>query len=315
VTDQAQTQPNAAQTLARRTVCIQVALSRPGNSRKLASGTVESDADPAMISATKKLVESEALSHIARLDAEIGQWMRAMSLSPLLKGGVYLVATTTVMIIEERLDAFRTEREQLIAAFADEYPACIESARAKLGSLFNQKDYLTADEARQKFGFDLIYLSFDTPEALRDVRATLFERERKRFEAKWATAAEEATLMLRQQMLELVDHMVDRMSPDADGKAKIFKGSLVTNMAEFLETLPFRNVLDDRQLDQLCARAKTLLAGVDVKALRKDDNLRANLATDFAAIKQQLDALVATRPTRIIQQEQQQETAEAADAA
>ena len=60
----------------------------------------------------------------------------------------------------------------------------------------------------------------------------------------------------------------ERLKDGADGKPLKFKQSTVSNLVEFLWHFSFRNVTDDRQLQDLVGRARDLLQGVAADDLR-----------------------------------------------
>lgn len=89
--------------------------------------------------------------------------------------------------------------------------------------------------------------------------------------------------------------MADRLTPDASGKPKVFRDSLVANMAEYLETFPLRNVTSDDALAALVDQAREMLRGVSPKDLRSNEGLRDATARNMAEIKAALDAATTTR--------------------
>ena len=60
-------------------------------------------------------------------------------------------------------------------------------------------------------------------------------------------------------MAELVQHLVERLQPGADGKPKVFRDSLVRGMEEWLSDFSARNLAQDGELSSLVERARELL--------------------------------------------------------
>jgi hypothetical protein len=75
-------------------------------------------------------------------------------------------------------------------------------------------------------------------------------------------------------MAELVEHMIDRLSKDDDGKAKTFKTSTVENFKEFADLFAARNLTGDSELAALVEKAQKVMSGVDAKSLRTDAGAR-----------------------------------------
>ena len=61
--------------LAKKTVCIKVCLSTMGNTRKVSTAQIETDADKDLLRVSKQLVDSEELKAISRFDGEIRRFL------------------------------------------------------------------------------------------------------------------------------------------------------------------------------------------------------------------------------------------------
>lgn len=289
-----------AQRVARETVCLEVTLGTLGTRRKVSSNAVETDADRTMVHVGKDIIDSPQLAEIKKLDAGIRQQLRRWAVpASMLKGGHYLLPVGLVETADAWLRDEYAKRTALVADFCDAYPALAEAAADRLGSLYNPADYPAVDDVRQAFKQRTSMMAFVVPDRLRTLNPDLFRRERERFEATWREAADEIRTGLRAMFADLVTHMADRLTPDPDGKKKVFRDTLVTNLTEFLDTFAARNVTDDQELDRLVGHMRDLTRGVDPELLRGDDTLRDHVGTQCAAIKAQLDSMIETRTRKI----------------
>ena len=71
-----------------------------------------------------------------------------------------------------------------------------------------------------------------------------------------------------------------------------FKQSTVSNLVEFLSNFSFRNVTDDRQLQELVGRARGLLQGVDADDLRTSVDMRTRVQQGMASLARDLDGML-----------------------
>jgi hypothetical protein len=171
-------------------------------------------------------------------------------------------------------------------------------ASERLRDLFNQDDYLNADEAASRFGLTWKYITLATPDSLKNLRAGLFEREKEKIAKMVEEANEEIRNVLRVQMAALVDRMVTQLTPTADGKRRKIYDSLTGNIDDFLATFNARNLADDGDLQALVTRAGEVLKGVDPELLRNDIDARMHVRTGFEAINKQLDTMIIDKPAR-----------------
>jgi hypothetical protein len=86
--------------------------------------------------------------------------------------------------------------------------------------------------------------------------------------------------------------MAERLKDGSDGKPLKFKQSTVSNLVEFLSNFSFRNVTDDRQLQDLVGRARDLLQGVAADDLRTSVDMRIRVRQGMAALAADLDGMV-----------------------
>lgn len=255
--------------------------------------------DKKMVHVAKDILVCKELKDIERRDGETRLWIMRRALpSPLLRAGVYLIPLGMVQDVDAYLTDAEKERNKLIEAFVDAYPAKIKEARAKLKDLFNPAEYPAVASVRSQFDMRWSIVQWGPDDKLKSISKALFERERAKIESDWANAAEQIRDALREGMAGMVSHMAAVLTGGEDGKAKRFKESTVKKMDEFLDMFDKRNITNDTELSKLVTTAKKLLSGVDAKALREDDKIRERVTKGISEIKSKLDTMVEVRPAR-----------------
>lgn len=283
-----------------RAVSITVTFGGIGNSRKVSNSSVQVDADKDLISVSKKLLDSPELDAIRKLDGEIRKYRDKLCLPSMLKSGIYLLPIVLVPEVEEKLRDFRQRRFTLVQDFLASYSQRMEEAALRLREVFNPQDYRSSERVRAAFTFDWQYVTFSTPGKLKEISAAFFEQEQQKMVAKVAEATGEVRQVLRAAMQEMVSHMVERLTPGEDGKTKTFHKTSVENLMEFMRTFDARNITDDAQLKALVDQAGALLEGINPKALRDNDSLRAGVQSSLAEIKTALDTMIVEGGNRLI---------------
>ena len=102
------------------------------------------------------------------------------------------------------------------------------------------------------------------------------------------------------ELARLVSHLTERLAGTEDGKPKIFRDSVVTNLTEFFERFRQLNVGSSDQLDRLVADARRVVRGVGAQELRDSSSLRQHVATEMSRVQSVLDGLLVDRPRRNI---------------
>lgn len=284
-----------------RTVCLALAFTRPGIKRRVDLANVPTkDADKRMLGLTKRILDSVELRKVTTLDHSLQEYIESRSVPFPLKGGMYLVNLVAVKAIMRRVRQHsETDRPAAISAAVKAYPKRRGEAIKALGFLGDIRDYPTAEEFEASFGFEWELISLETPESIRLVGEDVYETAMRRAEAQVRSAALDAEAMIREQAKELIDHALKCLTPDPEtGKLRAFRDGTITNIVEFAELFPLRNVNEDGALAAQLAKLKGSLAGVDAKTLKKQDGLRAAIVSTVEAAKAAVDALVVERPRR-----------------
>lgn len=253
------------------------------------------DVDPSYVNAHKRLVDGKALSAVESIRSEARAWLSSQSLPFPLDGAVFVPADQ-IERIDAKLATFRTRYEEAVAEFVADYPTLREDARTLLGSLYSASDYPA--DVRARFAFSWRFLSLSPASEAQLLNPALVEQERQKFQQLMAQATEAAVTELRVRFAACVDHVVDRLSGDDDGKPKIFRDSLVGNLRDFLDGFQALNVCDDKQLAALVERARTTIEGLDADDLRKNGSTREHVASKMADVQAALDGMLVDRPTR-----------------
>lgn len=140
----------------------------------------------------------------------------------------------------------------------------------------------------------------DVPGALKSISQGLFEEERDKMAAQWSVAQEEIQSLLRVRLKSMIEHLRERLTPDAEGKSKVFRNSLVDNIGDFLTEFSAINITNDSELEAVVEQARTLLDGVDAQTLRRSNDARETVRVGFDGLAQNLEAMLVDRPMRSI---------------
>lgn len=285
-----------------KSMCLLFEVNRLGTRRKVATEQVLDAAkqiDPTMVRASKRILHSPELKELATLDNVMRGWIKARCLPSLFKGGVYVIPIKSVEAVDKEIEEFILARDVYVDRVCSTYEAHREEAKKQLGPLWNVRDYPPVNRVKAMFYIRKQWFRVSTPEDLKEIDEQIWKRAKDEAEAHWREVLDAADGLLMEQMKRLVDRMVERLTPDEDGKPKIFRDSLVGNLVEFLENLDPRNINDNAQLKSVAKQAASLLKnGLTADDLRDNDAARENVLTKFTQIGKTLDALVTTRPSR-----------------
>ena len=251
------------------------------------------------ISAAKRLIDTRNENYRALTSLKssiVSYWKEASLAFP--EPGIRLIR-------QDRIDEFDSrlrEYDSKLATGVDQLDTCFaelkEAARQRLGSLYNASDYPAT--LRDEFAVEWDFPNITAPEYMKRLSPELYQQQvrlvAERFE-RTVAMAEEAFI---QELDQLANHLVERLSGDEDGKQKVFRNSSLTNLTSFFARFRELNVRSNQQLDQLVDRCEQLVSGVAPQSLRDNDSLRNKLCGRLAGVQSSLDQLMVERPRRNI---------------
>ena len=201
----------------------------------------------------------------------------------------------------EHLEQRAAGREPLIEALVQALPVLKKKAEQDLGSLYDETQYPASDQAaRDLFDFTWQVVEISSPNRkMRSVSQVIFEKEQKKAEQTMITAVAQVEQALAGALSQIVKHLGTQLGSGGEKKQRIRQESFQKVM-DFIESFPQRNIGGSADLAKLVEEAKDLVKGVDVKDVRKDDELRKKLVEGVAKVNATLDTMLEQKPTRAI---------------
>jgi hypothetical protein len=282
-----------------KAACMTLSIHKVGFSRKT-KVAIKSMADQTLVKRTKWIIACPEYRAITRLDDKAKRDCERFRLPATIGRGMMLIAAKDLLEVYRILDEYQMKRLTLIDKFCSVYADRKLEAKDRLKDLYDEKDYPTLTEVRQKFRVDIQFLTFDLPGFLQNVDRTLAEREREKMAELFKGYGEEIRGGLREMLQGLVDHLLGALSSDSDGRPKTLRATALTNLTEFLTSFDRRNVTDDSELDKVVTQLRNTLGGITPKGLRKDMQYQEIIRTNLESVRTQLNSLVVPQSTRRI---------------
>ena len=256
-------------------------------------------ADGTAISAAKRLIDTKHESYraLTSVKTQINRYWRDSSL-PYPEPGIRLIKNDAVDEFNSSLLGFKGQIEAGVVDLNLHFSDLKEAARVRLGSLFNHDDYPSS--LSDEFDVSWDFPSVDAPDYLRRLSPQIYRRECERVRSQFSNAVELAEQMFQDQLAELVEHLVERLSADENGKQKTFRDSTITNLDAFFSRFQELNIGSNEELDQLVEQAQSAIRGIEPQRLRDNDTLRQQIATKMSAVQASLDGMMIDRPRRNI---------------
>lgn len=251
------------------------------------------------LSAGKKLINTKhpKFKAVTSLKNQAVAYFRGMSL-PYPEPGLRLIKQSDLGAITSQLTTLKQHLDPATQQLDDYYDELKAAAQERLGDLYSEADY--PDSLQGLFDMTWEFPSVEPPDYLRRLSPDLYDQECRRVQARFDEAVQLAEAAFMDELGKLVEHISERLSGQVDGKPKVFRDTVISNLTEFFERFRHLNVRSNRQLDELVSRAQQVVHGVEPQQLRDNQALRQQVATELSGVQSALDGLLVDRPRRRI---------------
>jgi len=296
-----------------RGVLLQIQTSMPGYTRQLKEAELQVltnlDYDSPWVKATKNgnkkwikgrkmLFDPTELNEVTAVKQRINTDLDAISLNFPLRGIKFIPIrniTRANTILQTGLESINTAIDRFIDAWHDR----IYEARDILGTIWNSDDY--PSDIRSKFRFTYQFVNLTAPNgAMSMVDQQLYEQEQRKFVEFIEEAKDFCMAALRQEFMELVGHIVERLAPEEGGTPKKFRTSMIANLETFVSNFKDRNVFDDDELQNLVDQAHRAISVHNIEDIRNDEVVRMAIASEMAVVKEAISSAITNSPSRKI---------------
>lgn len=292
---------------------------------------IEGSTNTKRVSANKVLVKSEALDATNTFLNETKKQCLALCMPSCIREGMFVAslqanpgAQSPVAQINDLIaGAVQRLNDEFLPELEIELPRVVDAAQRSpvrqkldgtweldpdggLGPLYDPADYprngdgtLNTEKILEGFAIEWNWLALTVPEGL---PPELRQAETEKLQKQFADAATEVRDALRVMFAKLVTHATDALKTEPGEKKRIFRDTLVGNLAEFFATFEHRNIMGDDDLANIVNQCRAVMLNgeeiISPDALRKDDALRELTANKLAEVKALIAPLVAECQSR-----------------
>lgn len=232
----------------------------------------------------KLLINKALLDPITKLAGQIREYHYFNTLA-WADSGARLLPTKLFLEYTAKIRDFKEQFSKLVLAFKTAYPAEVQAARQRLGTMYNPDDYPEASLLGERFSVNLEFTPVPDAQDFRvDVSAEAQAELRDSVTQAVAMRQADAVKATFARVRDVVSKIADRLSKDDP----IFKDSLIGNADDLCTVLDALNITNDVQITQVRETIQHNLI-FPVSDLRASQNLRK-------AVARKAEEILATLP-------------------
>ena len=244
----------------------------------------------------KLLLAPDSTALIKQHIGKARNYLRKISLPFPIKGCV-LVPKKLIPEIQEHLKEIKWHYNSAVEDFLYWYPQTVKDAKDSLGELFDECDYPTQEMIKNKFRFQWRYITIG-PSVSRVLPPSIYKEEVKKVQELMEQARSEAITALREEFVDLVTNIADKLQNHDDGKPRRLRDAAVENLKQFLDNFSSRNIFDDAQLSELVEQCRGIITNTNANAIRGNTQVRQELHQQMEKLLTGIDASLEDLPRR-----------------
>lgn len=195
----------------------------------------------------KLLVNKALLEPISKLAGQVREYHYFNTLA-WANSGARLLPTKLFLEYSAQIRKFKEQFNQLVLDFKTEYPAEVQAARNRLGTMYNPGDYPEVWQLDDRFSINLEFTPIPDAQDFRvDVSAEAQAELRESITQAVAVRQAEAVKFTFTRVRDVVSMISDRLSKDDP----VFKDSLISNAEDLCTVLDALNITNDEQLTRV----------------------------------------------------------------
>jgi hypothetical protein len=266
---------------------------RKGDKRASEEVASANNAQKGVARVTKSLLgDCDELDALVKFGAHAHSVNRNSTL-PWSDSGPRLLPTVRYFAYHKNMSAMQAEFYRMVDRLIDVYDLEVSQVQAKLGDLFDVRDYPTADDIRKKFSFKFNYIPL--PEAGdwrldigNEALASLKEQYESHFDGWFAAAMRDIWERLYKTLSTLSAQLSDK-TEDAKRAPGIY-ATVFDRALEIIDMMETCNLTGDPQMQLMQRRLSQTFKGVTIEDLKDDAYLRRET-------KQAIDAAIKNLPS------------------
>lgn len=254
--------------------------------------TSANNADKGVARVTKSLLGAcDELDALVKFGANVRNWHHNSTL-PWSDMGPRLLPTPKYFLYQQHITALQAEFFRMVEAFRSQYDLEVAAAQAKLGDLFDVREYPNVDELRSKFTFRFNYIPLpDAGDWRLDIGNDALTQLRDQYEAHYSGQLTSAMNDIWKRLYETLTTLSRQLADKTEeGRTPKIFTSVFDRMQEIIELMETCNLTNDMSMQLMQRKLAVAFRGVTAESVKDDAYLRRDT-------KQAIDAAIKSLPS------------------
>lgn len=238
--------------------------------------TAAKNADKGVARVNKKLLgDCAELDALQKFSANVRN-AHYNSTLPWSDMGPRLLPTAKFFAYQKNFSALEAEFNRMVQAFLDAYDLEVAQSQAKLGDLFDVREYPSVEDLRTKFKFRLNYIPLpDAGDWRLDISNEAQAQLKAQYEQQYKAQLEGAMKDIWQRLYDTLSTLSRQLSDQTEeGKTPKIYTSVFDRALEVIDLMETCNITEDPTMQLMQRKLAQAFRGVTVDAVKDDAYLR-----------------------------------------
>ncbi len=217
----------------------------------------------------------EELDALVKFSANVRNWHYNSTL-PWSDTGPRLLPTPKYFAYHQHMTALQAEFFRMVDVFLAQYDLEVAATQAKLGALFDVREYPTVDELRSKFTFRFNYIQMpDVGDWRLDIAKDAFDSIKEQYETHYTSQLNNAMKDIWQRLFDILTTLSRQLADKTEeGKSPRIYTSIFERMVDVLDLMETCNLTGDMNMQLMQRKLAVAFRGVNAEAVKDDAYLR-----------------------------------------
>ena len=217
----------------------------------------------------------EELDALVKFSANVRNWHYNSTL-PWSDTGPRLLPTPKYFAYHQHMTALQAEFFRMVDVFLAQYDLEVAATQAKLGALFDVREYPTTDELRSKFTFRFNYIPLpDAGDWRLDIANDAFASLKEQYETHYTSQLTGAMKDIWQRLFDILTTLSRQLADKTEeGKSPRIYTSIFERMVDVLDLMETCNLTGDMNMQLMQRKLSAAFRGVNAESVKDDAYLR-----------------------------------------
>ena len=252
---------------------------------------IQHNADEHAGSFSKRLIDKNYLKPINEIFSEARKYYKENTLA-WEEGKNRLLPSKKIKEFEDKMREYQVKLSYAVEEFVKHYDTYKQEAQTMLNGMYNEGDYPSSLEIKDKFQLKFFFDNISDPEDFRcEVSQELKDKIQNNIKQKTEEQYKYGLKRLTERIFNVISHFNEKINEYNDNNNKRLYSSTLGNIEELVDILPDLNFMNEPAITEVIDSIQNEICRFDINQLKNDESARAQAVESSNKILKELEGI------------------------